>query len=48
MSELVKALKQRIDELEKEKLSLKNKVEDLTMDNDQLQERILDLEACKW
>jgi prefoldin subunit 5 len=47
MSELVKALSQRIDELEKENLSLKNKVEDLTMDNDQLQERILDLEACR-
>lgn len=47
MSELVKVLKQRIDELEKENLSLKNKVKDLTMDNDQLQERNLDLEACK-
>lgn len=47
MRELVKALKQKIDELEKEKLELKNKVEDLTMDNDQLQERILDLEACR-
>lgn len=47
MSDSVKVLKQRIAELEKENLSLKNKNEGLIMDNDQLQERILDLEACR-
>lgn len=39
MCETIKALKQRIDELEKEN-------EDLRAENNSFQERILDLEAC--
>lgn len=46
-SELIKALKQKIDELESENLDLKNKVEDLEMDKDNLIDRLLDLEACE-
>lgn len=38
-NEVVKALKQRIDELEAENKSIK-------AENHELQERILDLEAC--
>jgi len=39
-SELTKALEQRIDELE-------NQNKNLTAENHELNERILDLEACK-
>lgn len=60
-SELIKALKQRVDELQKENIMLKKscenfsevekilhkKIDDLQMDKDQLEERILDLEACE-
>lgn len=47
MNEVVKALKQKIDELKIENLDLRNKVENLEMDKENLMERILDLEACE-
>lgn len=47
LSEVVKALKQRIDELQGENIVLKSKLESIQADNDCLQERILDLEACR-
>lgn len=46
-NETVKALLQRIDELEKEKLELENKLKDSQMDNDELVQKLLDLEACE-
>ena len=45
--DIIKALKKRIKELETENTILRNTVDDLQMDKDQLQERILDLEACE-
>ena len=45
-SELIKALKQRIDELQRENSTLNNTIENLTAEIDNLQERVLDLEAC--
>lgn len=45
-NETVKALLQKIYELEKEKLELENKLKDSQNDNDELTQRLLDLEAC--
>lgn len=58
MSELEKAFKQKIDELEKEKkvqaikfadreAHLMEEIKELQADKAELQERILDLEACR-